>query len=323
MTDFITLTEYIFSDPLIMGVIAIAHGLILLFFIRKQRQFSAASRFVDEQYVVVIQESLDRLRAELDPTKRQVWDECIARVRMTPDGVVRRSHLFAISGVLEGDFEPASVERLRVPAQRPYRAAEDLGIEHYLSFNRAMLKGEQVRAYAELKTGVDKGSPICMTAYGDALIDGRVPGREPAPSDGIALLQAAIERSGGICGSLALGWVILKGQFLEQDVQRAQDLFEQSQETQADAMRTLEIAEVFRKGLHNIAANPNWALYWALKNAPAWRQLLQRLGVSQLPWLDDQLAKLDSARRQAQALTPTQRARLIGEVEDLFNPQKK
>lgn len=321
MTDFESLAEYL-NSPYVMSAMVIVNAIAVVWMFRKRSDLKLAEELVETQYVVLPKDSLDHMRKEIPQDKRALWDELIAEIKGPMGHPVRKGHLFAVLGIIEDGLERTTkIPAIHPPADRPYALPEDVGVEHFRNYMLCMTEGQQIQAYSQLKAGADKGSPICMTTYGDALIAGKVPGHD-ADVGGLAFVERAIAKTDGHCGLRSLGWHLLQGRCIQQDVPRALELLEKAAQAHGADVDVIEVAEVFRDGMHGIPANEQLAAHWALKIAPKWRQGLHKLGLSQKAWVDAQIAMLNEAREHFKHLSASDRARYDKQFSEMLKPRR-
>ena len=259
-------------------------------------------------YFVFDANQVRQVRQKLRPDQAKLFDELVYQIQLLNDGVIRAHHLVWVAGVIEGVHPRTVPPTLDVPADLPYDLANDPGRPLFQSYALDVADGEVVRGFRTLAVGVSKKSPICLCSYGVAIVQGRVPGREPDPA-GVALIEEAIHLTRGGCGAFECAMLFINGVHLPVDVERSVRLLQAAYFGGANYAAD-ELALIYSDGPHGWPKNPYVALAWALKGASRGRRFLADLGLPQDGWLSSHLARLRECKRYAAMMSGQDRERL-------------
>lgn len=276
---------------------------------RIMRKIDAAERIVETQFQVLGDREVEQIFLQLPEGHRQAAYALLAAFKEKGGGPVRNVHLVWIIGVLEGRHPSDPLPSFKLPKDRPYRMEEDAGLQEFRRFLVCKVDGDLLAAYEWLRKGAEAGSPYCMVSYGLALIHGEVPGRSPDPT-ATSWVERATELSGGRLGRLELGELLVKGEFLPREVGRGLALMNRDlEEAGGEAIiATLELAEIYRKGLYGVHSDDEKAAKLAKRIASPWQLFRYRLGRwDVLQWLDQEIEVLRREKERLKNLTPTER----------------
>lgn len=199
--------------------------------------------------------------------------------------VLRFGHLVWAQAILDNPMATDAAPDYR-PTGRQYTPSEDAGIYFVL---RAMSHPEgsenRLRSLAE---GIEYDSPICSLQLGLTVLDGAWRERYTA-EDAIGLVEMAIK-----CGvnPAAYGAHLIEGAGVQQDVARGVAMIESVKHLSSTSRRALLVlARAYASGMITGKSDIHAAVGVFIRNAPTWRRMLYRLGVSQAAWLNRELDK--------------------------------
>jgi hypothetical protein len=137
---------------------------------RESAKLQAAERVVDRQFDVLDEDEIRDFMSVTPVSERKDFKAWLQRVQAANDGTVRLGHIYWIRDVLDGRITAAAAPRIGPSPDAPYSVRADVGVPHFRSYVRHRRKGELVEAYRALEAGASRNSPLCLNAFGSALV---------------------------------------------------------------------------------------------------------------------------------------------------------
>jgi hypothetical protein len=265
----------------------------------------AAERIVRDQFNIVDDPELEDFRASLPSIEaKRTWDKLVDDIRGKDDAPLRVGHVFWMFGVIEGDHPEKPTLKLTLPADSAYAVTTDAGIGNFRRFMLSKVDGNLIEAYDRLRAGAERKSPLCMNAYGAALLRGDVPGKDPDPT-AVVWLEKAARRTGNAVGTHELAMALLEGKYVGKNVEKGMRLLEQI--SCRNSIAAWDIAEILFRGLYGIPQDTGRALTVVHSQLPGWRRTLSGIGIGQHRWLDRMLCLRASIKGKVEEQTYRER----------------
>lgn len=284
-------------------IMAVMSVLSVVYLLRGLKEMKKAKRAVDQQFNVLDTYELEAFRDSLESDEqRQKWDALLARLKEERQ-TLRFGHFFLMIDTRVSTKQAERLPSFTPPDTLPYSIMHDAGVPLFRRYMVAHAEGRLVEAFKDLKTGVDMGSPLCITGYAVRLIKGDVPGLSANPDEAIRLLEKAMILTRGKLGAAELGEIWLKGDHVLANPKRGIDYMAQAEHA-GNTMVALTLAAIYRDGRFGVRPDGKLAVEWGLKTAPKWRQFLAALGISQSGWVNSVINYMDASQREFQTMSP-------------------